>query len=102
LAKPVEGFVKRCYGQDVGKPPHRRLPPSLKGHDNMQERKRRRIQPGTFGQLIRDYMQSPQFAKLAKNTQSNYRREFGLRELPDLLGDYPAKEMRPLSERYWA
>jgi len=64
------------------------------------KRPRRRVKPGSFAELIRDYMASPEFCAdplvgLAKGTRVNYAREFGILELPNILGAYPASEVRP-------
>ena len=61
-------------------------------HDRPRARK---IKPGSFASVIRDYMKSDAFMRLTRATRENYSRELELAERPEILGEYPAAEMRP-------
>jgi integrase len=49
----------------------------------------------TFAAVIRGFLASEKFQKLARSTQVNYRHTLTLAEHPDTLGAVPVEEMRP-------
>jgi integrase len=53
------------------------------------------IQPETFAAVIRAYLASPTFARLAPSTQEGYRIYLKIAELPDVLGGLPVGTIRP-------
>jgi len=58
-------------------------------------RKGRIISSDTFAAVIRHYMLSDKFLRLAKSTQENYGRPLKVAELPESLGAVPVDQMRP-------
>lgn len=54
-----------------------------------------RVEPHSFAAVIRAYLQSPHFAKLAPSTQQTYRIYLRIAELPDVLGGLPVTVIRP-------
>jgi integrase len=50
---------------------------------------------GTFAPVIREFLGSEKFKKLAVSTQTNYRHTLTLAEHPDTLGAVPVEELRP-------
>lgn len=55
----------------------------------------RRITGDVFASVIRDFLQSEKFLKLAPSTQVSYRYNLMLAQHPDTLGAVPIEEMRP-------
>jgi integrase len=49
----------------------------------------------SFAAVVRAYLASPQFAKLAEGTQVNYRHLLKLASAPDVLGALKSNEIRP-------
>jgi integrase len=58
-------------------------------------RKAARIGAHTFAAVIRAYLVSPKFEKLAKSTKTTYRYLLSIAERPDVLGAKSIDEMRP-------
>src|SRR5262245_1554779 len=54
-----------------------------------------RIVEGTFAAVIRAYLNSPAFTKLAPETQRNYRVLLAMAEAPDALGGLSVLTIRP-------
>jgi integrase len=55
----------------------------------------RRITGDVFAKVIREFLMSEKFKKLARSTQVNYRHNLTMAEHPDTLGAVPIEEMRP-------
>lgn len=53
------------------------------------------IKGGTFAAVIRSFMTSPKFDKLARSTRTSYAYLLGLAERPDTLGAVPVEMIRP-------
>jgi integrase len=55
----------------------------------------RRITSDVFASVIKGFLASEKFLKLARSTQVSYRHTLTLAEHPDTLGSVPIEEMRP-------
>lgn len=53
------------------------------------------ITDDVFASVVRGFLASDKFAKLARSTQSNYRHNLELAMHPDTLGNVPVDELRP-------
>lgn len=53
------------------------------------------FKPDSFAFVIRAYLASDKFAKLAKSTRDSYLRALNIAARPEVLGAIPAKEMKP-------
>lgn len=57
--------------------------------------KGRRVTGDVFASVIRGFLASEKFKKLAPSTQVNYRHNLTMAEHPDTLGSVPVEELRP-------